>query len=136
MQKGSSVDAIEFLKRVKPAGPRSRLAPYWADIQYLRKAGCTLEQVREFLAENNVSVTVAGLSQYIRRREQKESQEQNKAGIETRISKPNNDGDTKIPPKPKEGSKEPGETKPKKRSGLLIVKKPEINLEDYIDDED
>lgn len=64
------------------------MATYWADIQYLRKAGCSLEQVRQFLAENNVSVTVAGLSQYIRRREQKESQEQNKSGIETRVIKP------------------------------------------------
>ena len=62
------MDVEEFLKQVKPAGRRSRLAPWWADISKLRRAGCTLEQVKVFLATNGVEITVPGLSTYIQRR--------------------------------------------------------------------
>jgi len=65
------VDANEFLKKVTPAGQRSRLAPFWNDITKLRQSGCTLEQVCEFLATNGVQMSIAGLSKYIKRREEK-----------------------------------------------------------------
>jgi DNA-binding transcriptional MerR regulator len=45
------------------------MADYWDDIKKLRAAGCTLEQVREFLAANGVAVSVAAISKYIKRRE-------------------------------------------------------------------
>jgi hypothetical protein len=70
-QRSLSVDANEFLKKVTPAGQRSRLAPFWNDITKLRQSGCTLEQVCEFLATNGVQMSIAGLSKYIKRREEK-----------------------------------------------------------------
>jgi hypothetical protein len=66
------VDANEFLKKVTPAVQRSRLAPFWGDITKLRDSGCTLEQVCEFLAANQVQISIAGLSKYIKRREEKD----------------------------------------------------------------
>lgn len=68
------MDANEFLKKVTPAGQRSRLAPFWNDITKLRQSGCTLEQVCEFLAANGVQMSIAGLSKYIKRREEKGEQ--------------------------------------------------------------
>lgn len=65
------VDAAEFLKKVTPAGQRSRVAPFWNDITKLRESGCTLEQMCAFLAENGVQISIAGLSKYIKRREEK-----------------------------------------------------------------
>lgn len=65
------MDANEFLKKVKPAAQRSRVAPFWNDITKLRGSGCTLEQVCEFLAANGVQISIAGLSKYIKRREEK-----------------------------------------------------------------
>lgn len=62
------MDADSFLKQNAPR-PRSAMADYWDDIKKLRAAGCTLEQVREFLAANGVAVSVAAISKYIKRRE-------------------------------------------------------------------
>lgn len=67
--------ADEYAQRVTPAAPRSRLAPYWTDISKLRDRGYTLEQVCAFLAENGVHISKAGLSKYIKRREEKEGTE-------------------------------------------------------------
>ena len=67
----------EFLKQVQPAVRRSRLAPHIADIQRLRAAGCSLDQVRRFLAENGVTVSVAGLSSYLIRQTQTQTQSKN-----------------------------------------------------------
>ena len=67
------MDANEFLKKVTPAVKRSRLAPFWEDIKKLRMSGCTLEQVCEFLSINGVQMSIAGLSKYIKRREEKAS---------------------------------------------------------------
>lgn len=65
------MDADEFLKRVEPAAKRSRLAPFLDDIKKLRGEGCTLDQVREFLAANGVTISVAGLSKFLKRQEEK-----------------------------------------------------------------
>ena len=67
------MDADEFLKKVAPSVHRSRLSPHWGDIVKLRAHGCTLDQVREFLAANQVQISMAGLSQYIRHRVAKEA---------------------------------------------------------------
>lgn len=62
------MDADSFLKQNAPR-PRSAMADYWEDIKKLRAAGYTLEQVRSFLAANGVTVSVAAISKYIKRRE-------------------------------------------------------------------
>ena len=64
------MDALEFLSKVTPGKQHSRLTPFLADITLLRQHGCTLEQVCEFLASNNVRISVAGLSKFIKRREE------------------------------------------------------------------
>lgn len=66
------MDANEFLKNVTPAVKRSRLVPYWEDIAKLRASNCTLDQVCGFLRENGVQISIAGLSKYIKRREENE----------------------------------------------------------------
>lgn len=63
------MDAQEFLSRVTPGKQQSRLTPFLADITMLRQHGCTLEQVCEFLAANKVQISIAGLSKFIKRRE-------------------------------------------------------------------
>lgn len=70
------MDANEFLKKVTPAAHRSRLAPFWNDITKLRENNCTLDQVRDFLAANGVVISVAGLSNYIKRRDEKVRQKE------------------------------------------------------------
>ena len=64
------MDALEFLSKVTPGKQHSRLTPFLADITLLRQHGCTLEQVCEFLATNDVRISVAGLSKFIKRREE------------------------------------------------------------------
>ncbi|MDE2600437.1 MAG: hypothetical protein KGL40_12525 [Rhodocyclaceae bacterium] len=66
------MDADAFLKQVRPGSQRSRLAPFLVEIRKLRDAGCTLEQVVEFLAKNGVTITVAGLSVYLLRQAAKD----------------------------------------------------------------
>jgi hypothetical protein len=63
------VDANEYLNKITPAFKRSRLAPFWNDITKLRGSNCTLGQVCEFLVDNGVQISIAGLSQYIKRHE-------------------------------------------------------------------
>ena len=69
---GRIVSADEFLQTVTPGAQRSRLAPFWNDITKLRESGCTLAQVCEFLAVNGVPISKAGLSKYIKRRQEKQ----------------------------------------------------------------
>lgn len=64
------MDANEFLRNVTPAVKRSRLVPYWEDIAKLRASNCTLDQVCGFLRKNGVHISIAGLSKYIRSREE------------------------------------------------------------------
>ena len=71
-QRKLEVDANEFLRKVTPGVKRSRLAPFWKEISKLRNGNCTLSQVCDFLDENNVHISIAGLAQYIKRRQQSE----------------------------------------------------------------
>jgi len=61
--------AEEFKTQQKPKGRRSRLAPYLGDIRKLRNDGYTLEQIREFLALNQISISIRGLTAYLQRQE-------------------------------------------------------------------
>lgn len=71
-QKKIRRDAKEFLKDLTPAAKQSRLVPYLDDITMLRDSNCSLEQVREFLESNGVTISVPGLSTFIKRRKEKD----------------------------------------------------------------
>jgi len=61
------MDVNEFMQQVRPAGKRSRIAPFLSEILTLRERGFSLEQVREFLSRNGVEVSVGGLSAFLSR---------------------------------------------------------------------
>jgi hypothetical protein len=61
------MDADEFLKQVHPAAKRSRLAPFHDDIIKLRDRGYTLQQICDFLKLNNINISLAGLSKYLKK---------------------------------------------------------------------
>jgi len=94
------MDADSFLKQNAPR-PRSAMADYWDDIKKLRAAGCTLEQVREFLAANEVVVSVAAISKYIKRREA-EGEIINKEEIHTKPVERQKEAAAEPAPKPAE----------------------------------
>lgn len=71
-KRGRIVSADEFLQTITPGAQRSRLTPFWNDITKLRDSGCTLAQVCEFLAANGVPISKAGLSKFIKRRQEKQ----------------------------------------------------------------
>lgn len=123
------MDANEFLRNVTPGVKRSRLAPFWTEITKLRNGNCTLAQVCEFLDKNDVHISIAGLAQYIKRRQRIEG----KGGIRetaippatTPIRQPRSDTSTagsknalieglnsKNPLRVLSGSRKPGEFNP------------------------
>ncbi len=64
------VSADEFARKTRPRGERqSRLAPFDAELRTLRTKGYGLDQLREFLKENGVTVTVATVSAYLRKKQ-------------------------------------------------------------------
>lgn len=65
--KTTRLSASDFLKQVTPASQRSKLFPWAADIKLLREAGCSLSQIRAFLAQNDVAVAVSTLNAFIGR---------------------------------------------------------------------
>lgn len=67
----NKLNAEDFLKQITPSKKGSKLQFFWDDIQILRKNGCSLEQVKEFLKKNNIEITVAGLSKALKKRAEK-----------------------------------------------------------------
>lgn len=59
----------EFKKSTRPARTSSPLDKFFSEIFSLRNDGYTLDQIRVFLEKNGITVSRAGLSQYIKRRE-------------------------------------------------------------------
>lgn len=118
------MDANEFLKKVTPAGQRSRLAPFWNDITKLRQSGCTLEQVCEFLAANDVQMSIAGLSKYIKRREEK-GENADQAPAFGHDQKP-------APPAPIQGAEVPPQESEPDVSGLSKQAQRERRAQEYI----
>ncbi|HLD44993.1 MAG TPA: hypothetical protein VJC18_06120 [bacterium] len=123
------MDANEFLRNVTPGVRRSRLAPYWNEINKLRNGNCTLAQVCEFLDENDIHISIAGLAQYIKRRQHNEgkggSQEAANLPATTPNQQPRSDTsmtasksalvmaqDSKNPLRVLSGSRKPGEFNP------------------------
>jgi hypothetical protein len=66
------MNADEFLSQVTPAARRSKLAPWLADIQKLRAAGCSLKQVQAFLSANNLLISLSGLAKFVSAQMQQE----------------------------------------------------------------
>ena len=60
------MDIQEFIKRERPTGRRpSRIEPFLAQVQRLKAAGYSDQQVRAFLAENGVRVTQPTVSRFV-----------------------------------------------------------------------
>lgn len=66
------MNAEDFLKTIK-IKPALALKDYWDDLYVLKNAGCTLSQMTDFLKKNGVEISPQGLSQAIKRREEKAS---------------------------------------------------------------
>ena len=128
------MDANEFLKKVTPAGQRSRLAPFWNDITKLRQSGCTLEQVCEFLAANGVQMSIAGLSKYIKRREEKGGSPDLKPGFG------HDQKQAAAKPQPAQAPQQEPAGEPQARitnpADVRKASRREINLEDYGNDKE
>jgi len=123
------MEANEFLRKVTPGVKRSRLAPYWAEITKLRNGNCTLAQVCEFLDENDVHISIAGLAQYIKRRQKTEGKGGTQAAaihtVTSPLPQPRNDAsmagsknalieglNSKNPLRVLSGNRKPGEFNP------------------------
>jgi hypothetical protein len=59
--------ADEFLAQIQPARRRSKLEPWLADLVRLRQAGCTFDQLRQFLAQNQIHISRAAIAAYLAR---------------------------------------------------------------------
>ncbi len=56
----------EFLAKTKPGAKKSRLHEFLPAIKSLRDKGYTLNQIQNYLLENDVDVSVAWLSAFLR----------------------------------------------------------------------
>lgn len=62
------MDVEDFLKSNKPASG-SRLAPFLNDLRRLRGLGYSLKQVQDYLAAQEIHVTVQNISAYLHRQQ-------------------------------------------------------------------
>lgn len=63
------MDINDFLSTTAPAGKRSVLEPFLEEIQMLRKRNYTLDQIRQYLAANDVEVSIPAISKFIKQHE-------------------------------------------------------------------
>lgn len=56
----------EFLEKTKPAAKKSRLYEFLPQLKSLREKNYTLNQIRDFLLENDVSISIPWLSAFLR----------------------------------------------------------------------
>lgn len=61
----------EFFRSTAPAGKGSKLIDFWSEIEAARAKKYTLLQICEWLARNDVFVTIQGLSKFIKNQEAK-----------------------------------------------------------------
>lgn len=61
----------EFFRSTTPAGKGSKLIDFWTEIETARAKKYTLAQICEWLARNDVLVTIQGLSKFIKTQEAK-----------------------------------------------------------------
>lgn len=62
-------DLEEFIRKHRPGTKRSRLFPHLPAIHRLRAEGFSFDQVCQYLGEKGVSITVSGLSSFLKRHE-------------------------------------------------------------------
>ena len=55
----------EFLEGIEPAARRSKLLPWLADIRTLRTAGCSIAQIRDYLATHDVAIGLSTLAAFV-----------------------------------------------------------------------
>lgn len=95
----------EFQNQVQPARRRSKMHPWLADIQALRAAGYTIEQVRQFLAANQVVVAFSTLAAFIARQTAEKQPARSRAAPASKVSEPVRQAAvTSTPPKKAERS--------------------------------
>lgn len=56
----------EFLEKTKPGAKKSRLHDFLPELKSLRERNYTLNQLREFLLENGVVISIPWLSAFLR----------------------------------------------------------------------
>lgn len=78
----------EFQNQVQPARRRSKMHPWLADIQALRAAGYTIEQVRQFLAANQVVVAFSTLAAFIARQTTEKQPARSRSAPAPTVSEP------------------------------------------------
>lgn len=61
------MEILEYMSKNKPKGRRSLVSLYHNDILELKRAGYSLEQMKEYLEANGVNVVASTLSKYFKR---------------------------------------------------------------------
>jgi hypothetical protein len=74
-------DLEEFIRKHRPGTKRSRLFPHLPAIHRLRAEGFSFDQVCQYLGGKGVSITVSGLSSFLKRHEAIEHGEQSHAHL-------------------------------------------------------
>jgi hypothetical protein len=59
------MDPDQFLAGITPSAKRTKLTPHSSDIAKLRDAGCSLQQICDYLSHLNVSIKPSGLAKFI-----------------------------------------------------------------------
>lgn len=55
----------DFISATAPAYKESRLLPYWEEIRVARSRRYTLAQIREWLSQNGIDISIQGISRFI-----------------------------------------------------------------------
>jgi hypothetical protein len=55
----------DFIRSTEPAYKESRLLPFWEEIRTARARKYTLAQIRQWLNQNGVDISIQGLSRFI-----------------------------------------------------------------------
>lgn len=63
-----NIKNIKLTETPRVLNGRSKLASKLKDIQELRSSGYTLSQIRKFLLDDGIEITISGLSSYLKRK--------------------------------------------------------------------
>lgn len=86
-------DLEEFIRKHRPGTKRSRLFPHLPAIHRLRAEGFSFDQVCQYLSEKGVSITVSGLSSFLKRHESIERGGQGHEALRGAVAPPKRLGD-------------------------------------------
>ncbi len=112
-----NIKNIKLTETPRVLNGRSKLASKLKDIQELRSSGYTLSQIRKFLLDDGIEITISGLSSYLKRK----SININRLNI----------SELEVQPKPMEEPMVKKETK--LPLSLSKSRNVDINLDDYKD---